>query len=91
MESARPLKRPLEVNNGNEAMTDTASPFNVPDHREYSTNNTNAAMINAASPFKVPNHRKYPPFSSPKSKPSPFSTIGTRGMNGSPKDGQKRR
>lgn len=66
------FKRPCGVNNANEAMTDTASPFNVTDHRDYSSSNTNDAMINAASPSNVPDHQNYPPISSPKSTPSPF-------------------
>lgn len=89
------FKRPGEVNNANEAMTNTASPFNVTNHRELSASNTNDAMINAArinaaSPFNVPNHRNYPPISPPKSKPSPSSTIGSRGISGGTKAGRER-
>lgn len=84
------FKRPCEVNNADEAITDTASPFNVTDHREYSTSNTNDAMINAASPFSVPDHQNYPPISPPTSKPSPFSTTSSPGMSGSTKGGLER-
>lgn len=52
------FKRPREGNNANEAITDTDSPFDVTDHREYSTSNTNDAMINTVSPFNVPDHQK---------------------------------
>lgn len=84
------FERPREVNNANEAMNDTASPFNVTDHREFPASNTNDAMINAASPFNIPDHRNYPPISLPKSTPSPFSTIGSRAMSGSTKEGRER-
>lgn len=84
------FKRPLEFNNANKVMTEIASTSNVPDHREYSANNTNDAMINAASLFNVPEHRKYPAISPPKSKPPPFSIIGSCALSGSPRDGQER-
>lgn len=81
------FKRPREANNANEAITDTDSPFNVTNHREDSSGNPNDAMINAASPFNVPDHS---PSSPPKSKPSPFSTIGSRSISVSTKDGRER-
>lgn len=84
------FKRPREVNNANEAITDTDSPLDGTDHREYPTSNTNDAIINNASPFNVPEHLKYLPVSPPKSKPSPFSTIGSRGISVIAKDGQER-
>lgn len=84
------FRRPREVNNANGAMTDTDSPFNLTDHREYSTSNTNDVMIDAAIPFNVPDHQNHPPISPPKSKLSQFSTIVSRSISSSTKDGQER-
>lgn len=82
--------RSREVNNANGAVTDTDSPFNATDNREYSTSNTNDAMINAAIPFNVPEHQIHPPISPPKSKLPQFSTLGSRGPRKGTKYGQER-
>lgn len=84
------LRRLRELNNANGAMTDTDSPFNLTGHREYSTSNTNDVTINAAIFFNVPDHQNHPPISPPKSKLSQFSTISSRGISCSTKDGGER-